>query len=79
MPRAENGCATAVRSDMLDLAPRAEADGPLVASPRLGAWSGDVAIAALVGTIGVTPFKRLRPRHIPALGCFTHDPQGAPP
>ena len=30
------------------------------------------------GTIGVTPFKRLLPRHIPALGCFTHDPQGAP-
>ena len=30
---------------------RAEADGPLVASPRLGAWSGDVATASVVARL----------------------------
>ena len=50
-PRAENGCAPTVLGDMLATRPRAEADGPLVASPRLGAWSGDVATAALVARL----------------------------
>ena len=47
----KNGCAPTVLGDMLAARPRAEADGPLVASPRLGAWSGDVATAALVARL----------------------------
>ena len=30
------------------------------------------------GTLGVTPFRRLLRRHIPALGCSTPDEEGAP-
>ena len=50
-PRAEKRMRPTVLGDMLAARPRAEADGPLVASPRLGAWSGDVATAALVARL----------------------------
>ncbi len=58
--------------------PRAEAVSPIGGSSPFRSLARGCGESFIGGTPGVTPFRRLLRRHIPALGCSTPDEEGAP-